>query len=217
MTVLQDENKRLSFIFAEENEARIYDQMSFYRSGIERDISGIKAIDFLCVDEPRHLSYFIEVKDYGTLKNDASREHKKRQKAEDLALEVARKVLETIAGLWVASNWKECPSEEKSFSAKVLQNTVRVVLHYELPSDWTDADRKWRMADLKNKLAVLGWTNCLVVDGKNVDENFALASRNINGIDVLPTIGANVYDILRKDKLVLTKEAVECLKERLTW
>ncbi len=153
MTVLQDENKRLSFIFAEENEARIYDQMSFYRSGIERDISGIKAIDFLCVDEPRHLSYFIEVKDYGTLKNDASREHKKRQKAEDLALEVARKVLETIAGLWVASNWKECPSEEKSFSAKVLQNTVRVVLHYELPSDWTDADRKWRMADLKNKLA----------------------------------------------------------------
>ena len=71
--------------------------------------------------------------------------------------------------------------------------------------------------DLQSKLSVLGLSNCLVVDGKEVDVNFALASRNINGIDVLPTMGANVYDILRKDKLVLTTEAVACLKERLTW
>jgi len=71
--------------------------------------------------------------------------------------------------------------------------------------------------DLKEKLNVMGLTNCLIIDGKAVDENFALASRNIIGVDVLPTIGANVYDILKKDKLVLTKEAVDCLKERLTW
>lgn len=71
--------------------------------------------------------------------------------------------------------------------------------------------------DLKNKLQALGWTNCLIVDGKEIDENFALASRNLIGVDILPTIGANVYDILRKEKLVLTKEAVACLKERLTW
>lgn len=71
--------------------------------------------------------------------------------------------------------------------------------------------------DLQSKLNVLGLKNCLVIDGKGVDENFALASRNIEGIDILPAIGANVYDILRKDKLVLTKEAVDCLKERLTW
>jgi large subunit ribosomal protein L4 len=45
--------------------------------------------------------------------------------------------------------------------------------------------------------------------------NFALASRNIEGVDILPTIGANVYDILRRDKLVLTKDAVACLEERL--
>ena len=45
--------------------------------------------------------------------------------------------------------------------------------------------------------------------------NFALATRNLIGVDVLPTIGANVYDILRKDKLVLTKDAVACLGERL--
>ena len=71
--------------------------------------------------------------------------------------------------------------------------------------------------DLQSKLSAMGLTNCLVIDGKGVDENFALASRNIIGVDVLPTMGANVYDILRKDKLVLTKEAVECLKERLPW
>ena len=69
--------------------------------------------------------------------------------------------------------------------------------------------------DLQDKLNALGWNNCLVVDGKEVDINFALASRNIAGIDVLPTIGANVYDILRRDKLVLTKDAVNCLEERL--
>ena len=55
------------------------------------------------------------------------------------------------------------------------------------------------------------------IDGKEVDVNFALASRNIVGVDVLPSIGANVYDILRRDKLVLTKDAVSCLEERLTW
>jgi len=71
--------------------------------------------------------------------------------------------------------------------------------------------------DLQSRLWSMGLKNCLVIDGKEVDVNFALASRNINGIDVLPSIGANVYDILRKDKLVLTKEAVACLKERLTW
>ncbi|MDR1026244.1 MAG: 50S ribosomal protein L4 [Lactobacillus sp.] len=69
--------------------------------------------------------------------------------------------------------------------------------------------------DLKTKLEVCGLSNCLFIDGKEVDMNFALASRNIIGVDVLPTVGANVYDILRKDKLVLTQDAVKCLEERL--
>lgn len=68
--------------------------------------------------------------------------------------------------------------------------------------------------DLKSMLDVCGWNSCLVIDGKEVDTNFALASRNIVNVDVLPTIGANVYDILRKEKLVLTKDAVACLEER---
>ena len=68
---------------------------------------------------------------------------------------------------------------------------------------------------LKEKLAACGLNNCLIIDGKEVNTNFALASRNLVNVDVLPTIGANVYDILRKEKLVLTKDAVACLGERL--
>ena len=55
----------------------------------------------------------------------------------------------------------------------------------------------------------------LVIDGAEVDANFALAARNIENFDVLPSIGANVYDILRRDTLVLTKSAVEALEARL--
>lgn len=68
--------------------------------------------------------------------------------------------------------------------------------------------------DLRSILSVCGLNSCLVIDGKEVDTNFALASRNIINVDVLPVVGANVYDILRKEKLVLTKDAVACLEER---
>jgi len=68
---------------------------------------------------------------------------------------------------------------------------------------------------LKSSLEACGLNNCLIIGGKEIDTNFALASRNLVEVDVLPAIGANVYDILRKDKLVLTKDAVACLGERL--
>ncbi len=61
----------------------------------------------------------------------------------------------------------------------------------------------------------LGWSSVLVIDGPEPNSNFALAAANIPGIDVLPQQGANVYDILRRDTLVLTKAAVEHLGERL--
>lgn len=67
---------------------------------------------------------------------------------------------------------------------------------------------------LVDALAKLEISNALIVDA-SVDENFGLATRNLKGIDMLPVIGANVYDILRKDKLVLTKAAVEGLEARL--
>jgi len=68
--------------------------------------------------------------------------------------------------------------------------------------------------DLALRLKALGWASVLVIDGQ-VDDNFALASRNLPAVDVLPQIGANVYDILRRDTLVLTKDAVEALEARL--
>lgn len=55
----------------------------------------------------------------------------------------------------------------------------------------------------------------LIIDGANLDKNFALSVRNIANVDVLPEQGANVYDIIRRDTLVLTKNAVEQLTERL--
>ena len=72
-----------------------------------------------------------------------------------------------------------------------------------------------KTADLVKKLTALGWGKALVIDGESIDDNFARAARNIVGIDVLPSVGANVYDILRRDTLVLTKGAVEKLVERL--
>ena len=72
-----------------------------------------------------------------------------------------------------------------------------------------------KTSELVKKLEILGWGRTLVIDGETIDENFARSAQNIVGIDVLPTAGANVYDILRRDTLVLTKGAVEKLVERL--
>lgn len=70
--------------------------------------------------------------------------------------------------------------------------------------------------DLKAKLAKLGWDTALIIAGNEVDQNFALASRNLNEVDILPVQGANVYDMLRAEKLVLTKEAVKLLEARVS-
>ena len=65
------------------------------------------------------------------------------------------------------------------------------------------------------QLDKLGWGRALVIDGEQVDVNFAKAAANIIGIDVLPSGGANVYDILRRDTLVITQAGVDKLTERL--
>ncbi|MBN8292565.1 50S ribosomal protein L4 [Rhodobacter sp. NTK016B] len=61
----------------------------------------------------------------------------------------------------------------------------------------------------------LGWKKVLIIDGAEVNENFAAAARNLDGVDVLPSMGANVYDILKRDTLVITKAGVEALEARL--
>lgn len=68
---------------------------------------------------------------------------------------------------------------------------------------------------LAAQIKQLGWTSALIIDGATPDESFCNAARNLIGIDVLPEQGANVYDILRREKLVLTKSALEKLEERL--
>ena len=67
---------------------------------------------------------------------------------------------------------------------------------------------------LRVQLAKLGLENALFVGGAELDRNFALAARNVPHVDVLPVQGINVYDILRREKLVLSKSAVEALEER---
>lgn len=59
-----------------------------------------------------------------------------------------------------------------------------------------------------------GWSNALLIGGVELDKNFALAAANIPNVDVLPIQGINVYDILRRGKLVLSKAAVEAIEER---
>jgi large subunit ribosomal protein L4 len=61
----------------------------------------------------------------------------------------------------------------------------------------------------------MGFKEPLVIGGETLDEGFAKAARNIKGVDVLPQAGANVYDILNHQELVLTKDAVAFLEKRL--
>ena len=72
-----------------------------------------------------------------------------------------------------------------------------------------------KTGDLAKRLKKIGLISALIIDGTEVDSNFENAANNIKDLDVLPQVGANVYDILRRDKLVLTKDAVKMLQERL--
>ncbi|GAA0772129.1 50S ribosomal protein L4 [Roseibium denhamense] len=93
-----------------------------------------------------------------------------------------------------------------ALSAKAKADSIVVV------EDAKAAEAKTKA--LKAQLTKLGLTSALVIDGAEVDNNFALASRNIPHLDVLPVQGINVYDILQANTLVLTKAAVSALEER---
>ena len=77
------------------------------------------------------------------------------------------------------------------------------------------AEGSGKTKDLVKQLEALGWSSVLLIDGPEPNVSFAKASSNIPKVDVLPTQGANVYDILRRDTLVLTRDAVEHLEARL--
>ena len=93
-----------------------------------------------------------------------------------------------------------------ALSAKAGAGELIVIDAAKLPAPKT--------ADLKAKLKKLGLENALFISGAEVDDNFALALRNIPNFDVLPDAGLNVYDVLRRKKLVLTKDAVAAIEAR---
>jgi large subunit ribosomal protein L4 len=71
-----------------------------------------------------------------------------------------------------------------------------------------------RTKELKGQFEKLGLDNALIIDGAEIETNFRLAARNIPNVDVLPVEGINVYDILRRHKLVLTRAALDALEAR---
>jgi large subunit ribosomal protein L4 len=93
-----------------------------------------------------------------------------------------------------------------ALSAKQAEGNLIVVDEARLDEAKTKA--------LRARIEKLGWGSVLIIDGA-VNENFARAARNLPKVDVLPEHGANVYDILRRDTLVLTRAAVQQLEARL--
>ncbi len=102
---------------------------------------------------------------------------------------------------------------------KVRSLALKLALSAKAKSDNLVILDEAKLAEPRTKAAKdafekLGLKSVLVIDGAELDANFALAARNLPNVDVLPVQGINVYDILRREKLVLTKAAVESLEAR---
>ena len=93
-----------------------------------------------------------------------------------------------------------------ALSAKLASGDLVVIDNATLQ----EGKSKVLAAILKN----VGWRKALIVDGPTIDVNFARAAKNIESLDILPSVGINVYDILKKNTLVLTRAAVTALEER---
>jgi large subunit ribosomal protein L4 len=93
-----------------------------------------------------------------------------------------------------------------ALSSKAKASEIVIIDKAELKEAKTKA--------MKAAFAKLGWESALIIDGATVNEGFARAARSVPNIDVLPIQGINVYDILRRKNLVLTKAAVEALEAR---
>jgi large subunit ribosomal protein L4 len=93
-----------------------------------------------------------------------------------------------------------------ALSAKAKDGTLVVVDNVAVTEGKTKA--------LRGHFSKLGFDNALIIDGTDINANFRIAARNIPNIDVLPVQGINVYDILRRHKLVLTKAALDALEAR---
>jgi large subunit ribosomal protein L4 len=118
----------------------------------------------------------------------------------------------TIFGPVVRSHAHDLPKKVRKLALKnalsAKHNDGKLVV-------WGETKANGKTKELAAQFKKLGWGSVLVIDGPEVNEQFAKAARNIPNVDVLPQQGANVYDILRRDTLVLTKGAMEHLVERL--
>jgi large subunit ribosomal protein L4 len=93
-----------------------------------------------------------------------------------------------------------------ALSAKVADGSLVILDQAAMDAPKTKA--------LLDSFAKLGLTNALIIGGAEVDTNFKLAARNIPNVDVLPAAGLNVYDVLRRHKLVLSRDAIEAISAR---
>jgi large subunit ribosomal protein L4 len=154
-------------------------------------------------------------------RNEVARTGKKmyRQKGTGGARHGSRKAAQFVGGAKthgpvVRSHAVDLPKKVRALglrhalSSKAKAGTLVVVDAISLDSAKTAA--------LRENFGKLAWTNALIVSGGEVDGNLKLAARNIPNVDVLPTMGLNVYDILRRDTLVLTRDAVDAIRARLS-
>lgn len=118
----------------------------------------------------------------------------------------------TIFGPVVRSHAYSLPKKVRQLALKTALSVKQAEGNLFVLETATFASGKTR--DLVQSFNTLGFNSTLIIDAA-VDEGFARAARNIKHVDVLPTIGANVYDILRHKQLVLTRDAVKQLEERL--
>ena len=118
-----------------------------------------------------------------------------------------------VFGPVVRSHATKMPKKVRALALRCALSSKRADGKLVILDDATIDNPKTK--DLAKRVAKLGWNSALVIDGSAVNENFKRAAANIVGLDVLPSLGANVYDILRRDTLVLTKAAVDKLVERL--
>ena len=112
----------------------------------------------------------------------------------------------------VRSHAIDLPKKVRSLALKMALSSKTANEQLIVLEDAKSKDGK--TGGLRKQLEKLGINNALIIDGSELDDNFARAARNIAQIDVLPAQGINVYDILRREKLVLTKAALSSLEER---
>ncbi len=119
----------------------------------------------------------------------------------------------TMFGPVVRSHATKLPKKVRKLALRSALSAKQAAGQLVVLEDAKAADSKTKA--LAERLGKLGWGTALIIDGAEVDAGFSRAARNIPGIDVMPTAGANVYDILQRQTLVLTKDAVSALEARL--